>query len=76
MSTFTETDETRNAQAMIARIAEALGCSEEIFQDGDSNDLLRTLELIELWMSIRNGQDRAKMLSYARTIASQNRHVK
>ena len=55
------------------RLAKALACSPEVFSDLVSHDLHDTLELLNLWLAIRNPQDRAKALSILRTVVETTR---
>lgn len=56
---------------IIERIASTLGCTIESILSKNNPDLEQTSDLLSLWISIENVQDRAKVLTYARIIAAQ-----
>ncbi|TXM73218.1 hypothetical protein FV218_11670 [Methylobacterium sp. WL69] len=64
-------NDNKRCREIISRIAAELGCSTEFFLEESLNELDQTSELLKLWLSIDNIQDRAKVLTYARTIAAQ-----
>ncbi|MCJ2083352.1 hypothetical protein [Methylobacterium sp. J-090] len=71
MKHIAETDnDNKKSQEIMSRIAAALGCSTDKFLEETMDDLDQTSELLRLWLSIGNIQDRAKVLTYARTIAT------
>lgn len=72
MKNIAETDnDNKKGQEIISRIAAELGCSTSMFLEKTMSDLDKTSELLKLWLSIGNIQDRAKVLTYVRTIAAQ-----
>lgn len=54
---------------VLERIANALECSVEAFVGPSSTSAAQTAELMRLWSLIEHEQDRAKVLSFLRSIA-------
>lgn len=72
MKHIVETDnDNKKGRDVMRRIAAELGCSTDLFSGEVLDDPAQTAELLKLWLSIGNIQDRAKVLTYARTIAAQ-----
>lgn len=70
MKNGTITTNDNDFNSLIMRIAIALNCSVEDIYNKSLEDIDQNCELIELWNSIINAQDRKKILSYMRTIAT------
>ncbi len=59
------------AASLLIELATALDCSIEAFSKPTSFDSAETAELVRLWLMIQHGQDRLKVLSFIRNIASE-----
>lgn len=53
---------------VLQRLSEALDISPSEFLDQSSSDLGRSLELLALWVEIKDPQDQAKALSFLRSL--------
>ena len=53
----------------LKRIAKALNCPVEAFSEPSSDSVAQTNELLRLWLTIEQEQDRAKALCFLRSIA-------
>ncbi|WP_156375720.1 hypothetical protein [Methylobacterium sp. Leaf125] len=58
--------------AVLNKIAEALNCCVSDLAVSGPDNLSQTAELLILWMSFDNDQDREKLLSAAQHIAAKN----
>jgi hypothetical protein len=56
--------------AVLDRLARSLGCSTEVFSNQAPHELTHTLELLNLWLGIKEGQDRAKVLALLRNMCA------
>lgn len=61
---------TRTATTL-EKVAAALECPVSAFSEPHTGDHAETAELLRLWAMIEPGQDRAKVLSFLRNVASQ-----
>lgn len=53
---------------MLDRLAASVGCSTEAFSDPTATQEGQTLEVLRLWLSVEDGQDRAKVLTLLRSL--------
>lgn len=66
-----EAEGTGDRSALIlARIAEALGCSVSAFAASSSHTPDETTELLRFWLMLEHEQDRAKVLAFLRNAVS------
>lgn len=56
-------------ESLLSRIAAALDCPIEAFSDLSALDRNQTVELLRLWASLRDEEDRLKVLSFLRGVA-------
>lgn len=56
-------------RASLNRLAAALGCSPEVFSNPPPSELGQTVELLSLWLAVKDVQDRAKVLLLLRKMS-------
>ncbi|KQU18060.1 hypothetical protein ASG63_23715 [Methylobacterium sp. Leaf94] len=55
---------------LLKRIAAVLNCPIEAFSETAPDEIAQTVELMPLWLTIEHEQDRMKVLSIVRSVAS------